>query len=84
MSDMAEAIVQMIADELGIPRGELRTDVSFATLGVDSLQLLEFGLDIEERFEVNIPDKIITKTSTIDDLVVYLRSGTSAVTTEIV
>ncbi|MGH9349167.1 MAG: acyl carrier protein [Vicinamibacterales bacterium] len=74
MSDVAEAVVQMIADEMDVPRADLPTDVPLRELGIDSITLFSFQITIEERFGIVIPDEQFLKIRTIDDLVAFIRA----------
>lgn len=38
-------------------------------LGLDSLDLVEFALAVEDEFNINVPDKEITDIKTIGDVV---------------
>ncbi len=65
-----EDLLKIITEELGVspmdinPTLEVREDLCF-----DSLQLYEFIVDVEEAYDIRIPDEEIDKVSTIQDLV---------------
>jgi len=37
-------------------------------LGLDSLAVMEFAADVENRFEINIPTELLEVLSTVDDV----------------
>jgi acyl carrier protein len=51
-----------------------KDDVSITEQGVDSLDMLDFFLNIEETFNVKIPDTDIEKIRTFQALHQYLKS----------
>jgi acyl carrier protein len=50
-----------------------KDDVSITEQGVDSLDMLDFFLNIEEEFNVKIPDTDIEKIRTFEALFQYLK-----------
>ena len=66
-------ILDLICDNLGVNKEQLTYDLSFAEVpGVDSLDLVEFIMEIEEELEIAIPDEDAAKIKTIRDLIDYL------------
>jgi len=58
MSDTADKVREIIADELGVELEKVSNDASFVEdLGADSLDTVELVMRFEEEFEVEIPDK---------------------------
>ena len=51
----------------------LPLDASLETLGVDSLDLVELVMDLEEEFDVSIPDEEAGQIQTVGDAIRYLR-----------
>lgn len=44
-------------------------------LGLDSLDLVEFALAVEDEFNINVPDKEITDIKTIGDVVKLIEKN---------
>lgn len=57
-----EKIKRIIAEQLGIAEGDITMDTSFEELGVDSLDLFQIIIEIEEEFSVQIEDAESIKT----------------------
>jgi acyl carrier protein len=51
----------------------LPLDASLETLGVDSLDLVALVMELEEQFDVSIPDDQAERIQTVGDAIRYLR-----------
>jgi acyl carrier protein len=49
-------IVELLSAKKGIPADQITIDSSFEQLGMDSLDAVELVSDLEEVFNVNIPN----------------------------
>jgi len=58
---------------------DFRNDISITEQGVDSLDMMDFFLNIEEAFNVTIPDTDIEKVKTFDALFQYLQNKSNEV-----
>ncbi len=53
-----------------VPMEQITLSASFEDdLGLDSLDLVEFALSVEDEFKINVPDKEISNIRTIGDVV---------------
>jgi len=57
-----EKIKRIIAEQLGLAENDITMDTSFKELGVDSLDLFQIIIEIEEEFSVQIEDAESIKT----------------------
>jgi acyl carrier protein len=48
------------------------SSLDFATSGVDSLEMLEFIMEVEDRFKVVITDSAVSETTTVDELASHI------------
>ena len=70
MSEIAEMIVPMIAEKLGVNPSEVTMEASFTNdLGADSLDTVELMLDFEKKFGIAIPDDQQENIVTVGDVV---------------
>ena len=75
MSDHSAKIKDIIEKELGVEREKLTPEASFIEdLGVDSLDIVELVMELEEEFEIEIPDEDAEKLRTVGDAVAYLEA----------
>lgn len=73
MSDTADRVREIIADELGVEMEKVTDDAAFVEdLGADSLDTVELVMRFEEEFEVEIPDEDAEKMLTVGDAIAYL------------
>ncbi len=66
-----EKIQGVIASQLGIEENEIKLETSFEDLGVDSLDLFQIIIELEEQFGVQIEDAESIKT--VEDAVKYIE-----------
>lgn len=72
---MLEKIKEIAADSLGADVSTMTAETSFKEdLGVDSLDLFEMVMALEEEFEVEIPTEDLENIKTIGDVESYLQS----------
>ena len=69
---MEEKIVAIIAEYKGVDASEIETDKAFADLGLDSLDVAELVMQIEDATGVEID--ISPELNCIDKLVEYIES----------
>jgi acyl carrier protein len=58
---------------LGERANELEANIPLKEQNVDSLDMLDFFLNIEETYNVNIPDEDIDKLKTLEDYEKYIN-----------
>lgn len=71
-----DKIKAVIASQLGIEEGEIKLETSFEDLGVDSLDLFQIIIELEEEFNVQIEDAESIKT--VEDAVKYIEERVEA------
>lgn len=72
---MFEKIREIIVDQLGVSEDEVTLTTSLKEeLGVDSLDLFEIIMQLEEAFGVEIPSEDLVDAVTIEDVIKYLNS----------
>lgn len=73
MSDMKDAVKEIIASELGVEIGKVTEDAHFVDdLGADSLDTVELVMAFEEEFGLEIPDEDAEEMQTVGDAIDYL------------
>ncbi len=74
MSEVAEKVKSIVAEQLGVKIEEVRDDAKFIDdLGADSLDTVELVMALEEEFGAEIPDEDAEKLSTVSDAVKYIE-----------
>jgi len=66
-----EEIKKVIESQLGIEEDEIKLETSFEDLGVDSLDLFQIIIELEEKFNIQVEDAESIKT--VQDAVNYVE-----------
>lgn len=75
MSDIESRIKKVIMEKLDVSEEILKPDASFIDdLGADSIDIVEFIMDLETEFDIEIPDEEAEKLTTVQDVIDYLES----------
>ena len=74
MSEAADRVREIIANELGVEMEKVTDEASFVEdLGADSLDTVELVMAFEEEFGVDIPDEDAEQMRTVGDAISYLQ-----------
>ena len=65
-------LIDILVRDYCVPREEITPEATLATLGLDSLSLLELMFKVEDRYGVKIKDDTPTDLDTVDDVVRYI------------
>ena len=83
VQEIRERIKQIIADVANLDAGEIGDQANFIEeLELDSLSLLEIGVDIDYQFKLGVSDERLKELRTVEDaveLVQQVRAGKQAV-----
>lgn len=72
---MLEKMKSIIAEQLDIEESQIQETTNFKDdLGVDSLDLFELVMALEEEYNVEIPSEDLEKLLTVSDVMNYLKS----------
>ena len=71
---MTEKIIALTAEHLGIDTDSISETASFKEdLGVDSLDLFELVMELEEEFGIEIPSEDLENLATVADVAKYIE-----------
>ena len=69
-------IIGLTAKQLGLGEDEISLDSNFMDdLGADSLDTVELVMNIEEEFDIEIPDHEVEEMHTVKSMLNYLTSA---------
>lgn len=74
---MNQVILDMLVEEFGLQPEQLTPDATLASLGLDSLAVVEFMFQIEERFKISLPE-VSTPPASLGELMAYLEPALPA------
>ncbi len=70
--EVKKALIEVLKDR-GFDVNEVSEDASLTDdLGLDSLDLVDLTMDIEEKFGISIPDEDLPKLSTVGAVIDYI------------
>jgi acyl carrier protein len=73
--DVEAQIKSAIVEKLGVEESKVTPNASFINdLGADSLDTVELIMELENRFNIQIPDEDQEKIQTVGDAVNYVKS----------
>ena len=70
---MKEKIVEILADYKNVSPDAIKTDVPFTDLGLDSLDVAELVMQIEDELDVTL--EMSAAYNTVDKLVAYIEKN---------
>lgn len=75
MNATIENIKEVISDaEVLGDVSDMKNDIPLSEQGIDSLDVVNVYLLLEEKFGVKIPDEDLGKVQTIDDIIEYINT----------
>ncbi len=77
MSNTLEKISELVADKLGVEASKVNAEAKFVEdLGADSLDTVELIMQLEDEFNIEIPDDEAEKLTTVGSVVEYIDAHT--------
>ena len=75
-SETAERIIEIVSEKMDKPKDEITEEKHFVNdLGADSLDTVELMMDIEDEFDLSIPEEEAQKIQTIGDAIKYVEEN---------
>ncbi len=79
MASQAEIFAELkkiIVEQLAVEEDEVTMEASFIEdLNADSLDLVELIMEIEEKFNIQVPDEVAEKIVTVSDAVEHIHES---------
>ncbi len=69
MDDIARRCIEIIAKSKSIPADSITLDSTFEELNIDSLDKINISFEVEEAFDIEIPDDALGGLKTVGDVV---------------
>ncbi len=80
MASVEERVIDIVAEQLGVEKEKVTADTSFVNdLGADSLDTVELVMELEEEFDITIPDDAAEKIQTVGQAVEHIEASTQQV-----
>ena len=75
MASVKERVIDIVAEQLGVSKDQVSSETSFVNdLGADSLDTVELVMELEEEFDINIPDDVAEKIQTVGQAIEYIKT----------
>ena len=76
MSSIEQRVFEIVAEELSVEKDKIRPETTFINdLGADSLDTVELVMELEEEFDINIPDDAAEKIQTVGEAVSHIEKA---------
>ena len=76
MSTIEERVKKIVVEQLGVKEDEVTPNASFVDdLGADSLDTVELVMELEEEFDINIPDDAAEKIQTVGQAIDHIQKA---------
>ena len=72
-----ERVIEIVSEQMGVSKDQITKDTSFVNdLGADSLDTVELVMELEEEFDITIPDEKAEEIQTVGQAVAYIEEHT--------
>jgi len=69
-----ERVIEIVCENLGVNKEQVTRNTSFTEdVGADSLDIVELVMELEEEFEITIPDEQAEKIKTVGEAIDYIK-----------
>lgn len=76
MASVAERVIDVVADQFGVSKEQIRNETHFVNdLGADSLDVTELVMELEEEFDIHIPDESAEKIQTVGQAIEHIEKA---------
>lgn len=76
MAAVTERVIDIVAEQLGVDKDKVTPETSFVNdLGADSLDTVELVMELEEEFDINIPDDAAEKIQTVGQAIEFIEKA---------
>jgi acyl carrier protein len=71
--EVQEKVISIVSEQLGVDKAEISRETSFVNdLNADSLDTVELIMELEDAFEMSIPDEEAEKIQTVGQAIDYI------------
>jgi acyl carrier protein len=76
VASVEQRVIDIVAEQLGVSKDQITRETSFVNdLGADSLDTVELVMELEEEFDINIPDDVAEKIQTVGQAVDHISKA---------
>ncbi|MFO1066160.1 MAG: acyl carrier protein [Pirellulales bacterium] len=79
MASVEERVIDIVAEQLGVEKDKITRETHFVNdLGADSLDTVELVMELEEEFDISIPEDSAEKIQRVGEAVDYIEKAQQA------
>jgi acyl carrier protein len=72
--EIEEKVIQVVSDQMSVDKSEISRNTSFVNdLNADSLDTVELVMELEDEFDLTIPDEEAEKLKTVGEAIEYIQ-----------
>lgn len=72
--EIEEKVIQIVSEQLSVDKSEISRNTSFVNdLNADSLDTVELVMELEDEFDLTIPDDQAEKLKTVGEAIDYIK-----------
>lgn len=76
MASIEERVVEIVSEQLGVEKDKISRETSFVNdLGADSLDTVELVMELEEEFDISIPDDQAEKIQKVGEAIDFIEQA---------
>lgn len=76
MASVEERVIDIVAEQLGVEKDKISRETHFVNdLGADSLDTVELVMELEEEFDISIPEESAEKIQRVGEAIDYIEKN---------
>jgi acyl carrier protein len=76
VASVHDRVIDIVAEQLGVDKEKVTPETSFVNdLGADSLDTVELVMELEEEFDIQIPDEAAEKIQTVGQAIEFIEKA---------
>jgi acyl carrier protein len=77
--EIEQKVIAIVAEQMSVDKGEINRNTSFVNdLNADSLDTVELVMELEDEFDLTIPDEEAEKLKTVGEAIDFIVKHVSA------
>lgn len=73
-AEIEEKVIQIVSEQMSVDKSEINHATSFVNdLNADSLDTVELVMELEDEFDLTIPDEEAEKLKTVSEAINYIK-----------
>jgi acyl carrier protein len=73
--EIEDKVISIVSEQMSVDRSEIKRETSFVNdLNADSLDTVELVMELEDEFDMSIPDEEAEKLQTVGQAIDYIQN----------